>query len=307
MRSIIGQINKAGKPVHLLVDFSNLCYRMAFTSQRDLVATAYKDWRIFKHKCLNEIIETKRKFANINDVVICIDNKDNGKYWRHDIHPNYKGKRKNQKSPIPKDILLEEFKTLELEIKENLPWKVVKVCGVEADDIIAILSQTLEGDNVIFSPDHDFKQLIRENIFQWDTLKRKFIECKNIRMYKFEMILKGDSGDSIPNILSKLDHFTYPNSRQKSMTKHRIQKLWDISETKGVRYMVQNSLTNDEQKRFVQNRRLVDLSVIPKDIKEKILLDYHGSKALGSVNKFFNWCNRNSMRALVDKINYVGV
>jgi 5'-3' exonuclease len=76
---------------------------------------------------------------------------------------------------------------------------------VEADDVIAVLAKNYhESERVlIVSNDKDFQQLQRyPNVEQYSLMKKQFLVCDNPEKFLMEHIIKGDSSDGIPNVLS---------------------------------------------------------------------------------------------------------
>ena len=75
--------------------------------------------------------------------------------WRHEIFPEYKGKR----SPPPEPLLDAQPVIQELLDALGLPW--VQITSIEADDVIATLATTGAAAGLrtaIVSPDKDFQQ-----------------------------------------------------------------------------------------------------------------------------------------------------
>ena len=78
--------------------------------------------------------------------------------WRHEIFPDYKGKR----SPPPEPLVDAQPMIQELLDALGLPW--VQITSIEADDVIATLATAGAGAGLrtaIVSPDKDFQQARR--------------------------------------------------------------------------------------------------------------------------------------------------
>ena len=91
------------------------------------------------------------------------------------------------------------------EISLNFPYKNIKLNKIEADDIIAILCKKYHQQEkiLIVSSDKDFQQLQRyENVKQYIPFKKSYVVCEEPENYIIEHIIKGDSSDGVPNILS---------------------------------------------------------------------------------------------------------
>ena len=78
--------------------------------------------------------------AEYGELVLC---QDAGNYWRRDIFPNYKINRKKTRAvdDYNWDRIFEILDTIREEVRENFPYKSVKVNRCEADDIIATLTK----------------------------------------------------------------------------------------------------------------------------------------------------------------------
>ena len=144
--------------------------------------------------------------------------------WRKDVFPEYKAARKANRAtdkhdwPMIFDLIEDTLKDL----RENFPYAVIKIDSAEADDIIGALTVHKADfggeDVVIISADKDFIQLQQYgHVEQWSPMFNKMIKEDNPRRYLFEHLLKGDSGDGVPNANSHDDVFT-TGSRQTPMT-----------------------------------------------------------------------------------------
>ncbi len=306
-KQTIKQINESGKPINLLFDFSNIVYRKLYGLQNELARKAYKDFRSLHSGIIDYVIQLKSNYKNPN-VIICIDKKTSeGKYWRHEIFPFYKHSRKYAKEIIPKAIRIRETANLVTLLKEQLPWTIVEVDGVEADDIIGTLCQENGADtNVIISPDHDFAQLmINPNVYQFCSMKNVFLDYYDKVFFKFEHLIKGDSGDGIPNIFSPANTLATAGVNQKRVLTTKLNEMFEVYKKKGMKAVASVFMTNKDKERFVQNRKLIDLTMIPKSIQQKILKEYKEYNQQGSQAKFFRYCNQQGLRQLAEEVNLV--
>ena len=153
---------------------------------------------------------------------------DGGKYWRKDVFPHYKANRKKsrEKSDLDWNAVHGIMDRLYREVSVTFPYKNIKIEKVEADDIIAILCAKYhtEENIVIVSSDKDFQQLQKyPNVRQYNPMKKEFMKCEDPENFIIEHILKGDSSDGIPNILSDDDTFVVEDKRQKPCGKKKIK------------------------------------------------------------------------------------
>ena len=252
-----------------------------------------------RHMILNSIrMHVKKHKAEYGQVVIAYD----GGSWRRDAFPQYKWSRRNTRkdSKLDFDMIFTTLNKVREEIAANMPYKVVYIRNVEADDIIGCLvEQTQEfgqmEDVMIISADKDFIQLQKYgNVKQYSPMTKKFIKDDNPRNYLFEHILKGDSSDGIPNVLSGDDTFV-EGIRQSPMTKKKIQSYLDNAEELE-RFMGQEIYRN-----YKRNQLLVDLEYIPEAIKKDIIDTYESAKVQPRM-KILSYFIKNRCKLLIECI-----
>jgi len=202
-------------------------------------------------------------------MVICADGMNT---WRKDYFPYYKANRKKGRDESDQDWT-EIFRILHLvreEIAENLPYKVIHMDGVEADDIIASLvleTQEFGKDEpvMIVSSDKDFIQLQKyKNVKQFSPIQKKMVTDKNPRTYAFNHIMRGDTGDGVPNVLSADDTFV----SDKSQTPLRQTKIDEWLEKSDV---LKDVMPEHIFRNYQRNKKLIDLTEIPDDIQTTII------------------------------------
>jgi 5'-3' exonuclease len=252
-----------------------------------------------RHMILNSIrMHVKKHKAQYGQVVIACD----GGSWRRDVFPQYKWSRRNNRkeSKLDFDMIFTTLNKVREEIAANMPYKVVYIRNVEADDIIGCLvEQTQEfgqmEDVMIISADKDFIQLQKHgNVKQYSPMTKKFITDPNPRSYLFEHILKGDSSDGIPNVLSGDDTFV-KGIRQSPMTKKKIQSYLENAEELE-RFMGQETYRN-----YKRNQLLVDLEYVPEAIKKDIIDTYETVKVQPRM-KILNYFIKNRCKLLIECI-----
>ena len=252
------------------------------------------DEDMVRHMILNSIrnymMQFKSDYVESDaDVILAWDSKH---YWRRDYYPQYKAGRKKtrESSNLDWNEIFGVTNKIRDEIKENLPYKSVEVYGAEADDIIAIVSNSYD-KVMIVSSDKDFIQLHNDNIKQWSPVTKQEVNGHNPDTYIKEHVLKGDSGDGVPNVLSP-DHTFTDGLRQKPLGKKRIEKM--INENM--------SDWNDEVKRnYQRNYKLINLKNIPKDIQSNIV-DEISKSSCGDRSKLLNYFTVNKLKTLTENI-----
>lgn len=204
---------------------------------------------------------------------------DGGGTWRREMFPQYKASRKAARESV--DIDWKEFfrilGNVRDEIRENLPFKVVHLQGVEADDIIATLTDSTQefGKHepvMIISSDKDFVQLHRyKNVRQYSPMAKEFVKEKDPVRYLQEHVLRGDTGDGVPNVLSPDDVFV-SGGRQTPLRAKVIDEWisnWDS---------LQSKMTTEQYRNFQRNQALIDLTKIPSTKKSEIINTFESVK-----------------------------
>ena len=255
------------------------------------------DMGMVRHMILNSLRMYRQSyFREFGELVICYDSKH---YWRREYFPEYKASRKKtrESSGHDWDDIFECLNTIKSEIKDNFPYKVLEVYGAEADDIIATLCGELEFDNgktLILSGDKDFIQLHKfKNVKQYSPITKKFINGEDPKEYLYQHILKGDSSDGVPNVLSP-DNTFVDGLRQKPLSKKKI------SEWAGP--LCEQILPNDELKRnYQRNKKLIDLTESPKELFLECLKAYDDAPE-GDRSKLLNYFIKNRLNDLMENI-----
>ncbi len=252
------------------------------------------DEGLVRHMILNTIRTYVKKFKNSHgpEVIIACDNRN---YWRRDYFPHYKAGRKKARAASGHDwsSIFESLNKIREELKESSPYKVIDVDGAEADDIIGTLVQKYSATEkiMILSSDKDFAQLQRyPNVEQFSPILKKFIKEPFPLVQLKQLIIRGDKGDGIPNILSSDDIFVV-GGRQKPITESKIIK-WLNQDPK--------EFCNDEMFRnFTRNELMIDLTKVPIHLKEKILNTYESSKGK-TKQEFMNYMIANRLKNLIE-------
>jgi hypothetical protein len=252
---------------------------------------------LVRHMILNVIRTYVKKFKEKYgpEVVIACDNKN---YWRREIFPQYKAMRKKTRDASGHDwnSIFDCLNKIKLELEQSSPYKVITIDSCEADDIIAVLTMKFSSTQsvMILSSDKDFAQLQRfPNVEQYSPILKKYIKEPLPLLQLKQLIIRGDKGDGIPNILSPDDVFV-SGSRQKPITEAKIIK-WLNQESK--------EFCNDEMLRnYSRNETLIDLTKIPDNLKEKILDKYEDTKPK-SKSEFMDYMIQNRLKNLLEVID----
>tara|TARA_Y100000004_G_scaffold190687_1_gene248205 strand:- start:495 stop:1349 length:855 start_codon:yes stop_codon:yes gene_type:complete len=237
-----------------------------------------------RHMILNSLRNYRQMFfEEYGEFIICYDSKH---YWRRDVFPEYKAGRKKSRetSSHDWDDIFNFLNAFKQEMIDYMPYKVLEVYGAEADDIIATLCHEFEydhGKTLILSGDKDFIQLQKyKNVTQYSPITKKFIEGDDPQRFLSEHILRGDSSDGIPNVLSP-DNTFVDGLRQRPLSKKKVA-TWIDNE-------IEDSLPNDEALRnYQRNEKLIDLSKSPDNLFTDIIKEYQNTPE-GDRSKLLNY------------------
>ena len=262
--------------------------------------TTKPDESMVRHMILNSLRMYRSKFKQeFGELVLCFDSRH---YWRRDHFPNYKAGRKKgrESSNLDWDAIFGCLNEIKQELKDYFPYKQVEVYGAEADDIIGALCLELEYDNgktLILSGDKDFIQLHRfSNVSQYSPITKKMMNGIDPHQYLDEHILKGDTSDGIPNVLSP-DNTFVEGLRQRPLSKKKIAE-W----TGEILVPVEMAVPDGEVKRnFQRNQQLIDLSKTPKEIFLACLKEYQDAPE-GDRSKLLNYFTKKRLKNLTESI-----
>ena len=221
------------------------------------------DINMVRHMVLNSLRMYRSKYhPEYGELVLCCDGRHS---WRREHFPQYKAARKSNREADKRDWtqIFGCLDTIKSELKEFFPYKYLEIDTAEADDIIGVLARRSGTERVmIISGDKDFIQLqIYKNVKQYSPITKKLIVDRDPAKYLKEHIMKGDSSDGVPNILSA-DNCIVDKIRQKPMSKKKIE-LWIDQEPE--------DFCNEEQLRnYHRNMKLIDLQFTPLDIVDQI-------------------------------------
>ncbi len=283
----------------ILVDMSQISLA-SMMMHLNMNKSTKPDEGMVRHMILNSLRMYRNKFKEeYGELVLCFDSKH---YWRRDYFEYYKAGRKKTRedSNLDWDSIFSCLNEIKQELKDYFPYKHLEVYGAEADDIIAALCLELEFDNgktLILSGDKDFIQLHRfTNVTQYSPITKKYVNGVDPYVYLKEHILKGDTSDGIPNVLSP-DHTFVEGLRQKPLGKKKIAQ-W----TGDVLVPVEMALPNDEVKRnFQRNEQLIDLSKSPSEIYMSCLNAYKDAPE-GDRSKLLNYFIEKRLSNLTESI-----
>ena len=247
-----------------------------------------------RHMILNSIRMYRSQFKEeYGEIVLAYDSKH---YWRRDFFPYYKKNRKKARDSDSNnwEQIFECLNKIKQEIKDYLPYKHLEVRGAEADDIIAVLAKNIDEKMMIVSGDKDFIQLHKyKQVRQYSPILKKIVNGDDPIDYIKVHILKGDSSDGIPNVLSN-DNVFVEGLRQRPLSKKKIE-TWKDGEFEGT------TATQEVMRNYERNKTLIDLDNVPVELSENILKTFHEAPC-GDRSKILSFFINSRLKTLTESI-----
>jgi len=251
------------------------------------------DEGMVRHMILNSIRLYRTQFTkDYGEVVLTYDSKH---YWRREYFPNYKASRKRGREKDNKDWdkIFGVLNKIKAEFKDNLPYKYLEVYGAEADDIIATLCKNNQDEKImIISGDKDFIQLHKyPNVKQYSPILKKYVNDHNPTTYIKEHILKGDTSDGVPNVLSP-DNTFVDSIRQRPLGRKKIETWLDIHI---------DDLPEEVKRNYQRNDKLINLDNIPEELGKEIMFEFKEAPC-GDRSKLLNYFIQSRLKNLTNEI-----
>jgi len=306
---------------YILVDTANTFFR----SRHAINGNADIKLGMAFHITLNSIKKAWTDFDG-SHLVFCLE----GRSWRKDYYAPYKRNRSEARAAASEreqeedKIFWEAFDTFKDFIAEKTNATVLQNPQLEADDLIAGFIQSHpHDDHVIISTDSDFIQLIAPNVRQYNGItettythegifdkKGKRVIDKKTNVEKdlidpewvlFEKCMRGDPTD---NVFS-----AYPKVR-----KNKLLEAFNDRNRRGFAWnnlMLQRWVDhNGEEHRvlddYERNRRLIDLTHQPEDIKQIInetISNKSQPKNISQVGiRLMKFCNLYDLKKITENI-----
>jgi 5'-3' exonuclease len=311
---------------YILVDTANTFFRARHVVQ----GSADIKLGMAFHITLNSVKKAWTDFEG-KHVVFCLE----GRSWRKDFYEPYKRNRQETRSAMTQKeqeedkLFWEAFDEFKKFIGEKTNCTILQHQQLEADDLIAGFIQSHPNDHhVIISTDSDFHQLLAPNVKQFNgvaeethtlegvfdkkgklVIDKKTGEPKRVNptWILFEKCMRGDTSD---NVFS-----AYPGVRTKgSKNKVGLTEAFEDRNSKGYswnnlmlqRWVDHNGVEHRVLDDYERNRRLVDLSHQPDNIKEiiKTTIDVGCvPKDITQVGiRMLKFCNAWDMKKIADNI-----
>ena len=256
----------------LIIDANNLSYRWL---QRANYASFDADF-----------IRTIQSLARSYEAARTIVCFDFGKsYYRMDMHDEYKGTRKKPQDEEEAKKYEDFFAVLNA-LPDQLDEEVLKFRGVEADDILAWITQNVSEryeHTWIVSSDRDLYQLIDDNVSIFNIFGRKEVTLQTLREdfdvnpseYMLSRIIEGDKSDNILGIEG-----IGPKRAQGLAREYKtLDSLLEALPIKGRSKYIQN--LNAGHNQLVRNEKLINLK---KYCVDAITAGKYGDESLNQLN-----------------------
>ncbi len=213
----------------IVFDFSNLAYLALFAVTRtpEVLEKEFDGhYRVFVQKIQSILSKT---YSEGTEIVFALDSYPEAK---HKMFPAYKqGKNRKKFDLDPKKGLLSALAPV-------LDFKIAKIKGYEADDVIgSIVKQNQDKNIVVVSSDKDLWVLLQyHNCNIYDISKgdyathEAFVEKFSLAEYKHITLYKslwGDSSDNIPNVMPALQKSMLPLIKESDGTLSSFLDLFE--------------------------------------------------------------------------------
>lgn len=279
----------------ILIDFNGLAVATVAVNKTD-------EPNLLRHMILNSLRQHRTQFKKeFGELVICCEGIGN---WRKEYFPNYKANRKKyrEQSDIDWNEAFRILGEIKDEIKENFPYKVIQVNNCEADDVIGTLCANTQEfgqyeDVLIISADKDFMQLQKfDNVKQYNPVQKKFYKDDAPKANLLEKILKGDSGDGVPNVMSDDDVFITEGKRQNKLSKKKIDEIIEDLAEGELLYAA------SWYRNYCRNEKLIDLSQTPQEIKDEIVKQFTEQDQSKNSSLVLNYLINKQMKMLIESV-----
>ena len=189
----------------LIIDGNNLVHRTFWTAKRQGKFQGIEDSELIANMhiyfTLNAIFSYANKFKPTKTICVWDEKEDYQPNVRKEQLGDYKGNRSKDSTPHEQNDKIKELLSC-LGIPSIFPRER------EADDIVAYICKTFEGQKVIISVDRDFLQLVDDKTILYDAIRKKEFVLETFAedtgYTKSEWLnakcLLGDKSDNVPGI-----------------------------------------------------------------------------------------------------------
>ena len=275
----------------ILLDYSSI----AMSSVMVRIKEFEDNVDLIRHQIFNTIRMYNQEFRDeYGKMVICMDAGGN---WRRGVFPEYKASRRKgrDESEHDWDKIYQVMNEVRDEVMNKTPFTCVRIENCEADDIIGAICElnTSPEPILIISPDKDFVQLQRyPNVKQWSNLQKKWVTPDVDPITDLEVkVLRGDSGDGVPNVLSDDDSLISEDKRQSPLSKKKVAALMEDPEALGTTIA----------RRIIRNRNMIDLTRTPDEYKQESIRQLNAGPK-GNIMSLMTLFTKHRMKLLAESL-----
>lgn len=258
------------------MDFSAIIFAAIHV---DIKGGTKPNYEYIRHLSLNTIrfynLMHKPKFGEMH---LIFDSKS----WRKSAFPLYKWVRNADRELNPDqdwEKIFEMIEVIKADLTEWFPYPTIEIDFAEADDIIGVLCKDPKEDVLIISNDKDFAALLKNRrVHQYRPSIKDFYTVEDTKRFEYELIMKGDKSDGVPNIYSDDDFLktqweikqagVEKTPRAKPVSQKFMDSLWDAYNSDDEAIIEKEFGTL--YKNFRRNRRLISLDYIPDILVDSI-------------------------------------
>lgn len=293
---------------NLIIDGTNIEFRSFFVSKKTKTINTAGEQTGCIYLFLNTFKDLVKNY-NPTNVYVCWDKRlvHKSTNFRKDIMiDQYKAGRNR-----PDDIseMYEQEERL-IEMLSALGAKNMFPNVLEADDVIAWLSNTLKGTNLIVSVDKDLLQLIDENTSVYNLKKVISIDSFEsdigipLERYKIFKAIKGDTSDNIPglpgygDVRSKRLAYKWDSTIASQEFKDIIERNLELMDLdRG--YLIQEGEEDSYKNQF-------SIEASPNIEAFKTLCErYEFAKYLNNFSEWSNLINRNNVVSVINTLKEI--
>jgi 5'-3' exonuclease len=278
---------------YALIDTANTFFRARHVASRN--STLDEKIGMALHLTLASVNQAVRKYG-IDHVVFCLE----GRSFRKDLYAPYKKNRVVDAQSVTEaeaeesKMFWDTYEKFTTYIKEKTNVSVLRHERAEADDMIARFIHLHPNDNHwIISTDTDYDQLITEKVVRYNgvgnelvtlqgyfkengkpVIDKKTKEPKLLEDPQYLLFKKCMRGDTSDNVFS-----AYPGVREKgSKNKVGLIEAYADRTKQGFswntmmlsRWLDHDNVEHRVREDYERNRKLIDLTAQPQDIKDAI-------------------------------------
>lgn len=293
---------------YLVFDITNILYRTFFAHKTEDDITIAG---LASHAGLITLNKYYRHYKP-HKVVMCFDRSSWRKQYTKSEHcisgKLYKGNRRQKMTPKEKErynLFLTHLADFEQLIKENTSIITLAGDGLEADDLVAGVIQTVgvqedDAEFVVVSSDKDLIQLLGypnvSLINPADGKERTLEEWDgDAELFMFEKCIRGDIGDNVqsalPRCRSKRIRKAYTDTYERA---NLMMETW--KDPSGKEYVVKQL--------FEENKLLMDLREQPEDIQKQIIktvLEGFEDPGTFSYFHFMKFCGKYDLKKVAEQ------